>query len=107
MTNSKKKILIILTYVSFFITIPIIKNESRLIEKKIRSYKSEIFILEKSILEASLEFHYLSSSGVLTDNIKEYIGSKYNNLDLTQIFSSLEEFIFEQKKITKVLINER
>ena len=41
-----KKIIIILIYISFFITIPIIKNKSRLLEKKIQSYESGIFILE-------------------------------------------------------------
>ena len=36
---NKKKLIIILIYISFFITIPIIKNESRLIEKNIQNHK--------------------------------------------------------------------
>ena len=42
---NKKKLLIILIYISFFIAIPIIKNGSRLIEKKIETYESQIFSL--------------------------------------------------------------
>jgi len=53
-TYNKKKLIIILIYISFFITIPIIKNESRLIEKKIQSHESKIFLLEKNLLEAGL-----------------------------------------------------
>ena len=49
----KKKIIIILIYSSFFIAIPIIKNETRLIEKKIQSHESRIFTLEKNLLEDS------------------------------------------------------
>ena len=104
---NKKKIIIILTYVTFFIAIPIIKNESRLIEKKIQSYKSEIFFLEKNLLEASLEFQYLSSPEVLFNNAEKYLDQKYNNLDLSQIYLSTEDFIYEQKKITKLSVNEK
>ena len=53
---NKKKLIIILIYCSFFISIPIIKNESRLIEKKIQIHESEISSLEKNLLEASLEY---------------------------------------------------
>ena len=104
---NKKKLIIILIYISFFIAIPIIKNESRLIEKKIQSYKSEIFFLEKNLLEASLEFQYLSSPEVLFNNAEKYLDQKYNNLDLSQIYLNTEDFIYEQKKTTKLLANEK
>ena len=104
---NKKKLIIISIYISFFIAIPIIKNESRLIEKKIQSYKSEIFFLEKNLLEASLEFQYLSSPAVLFNNAEKYLDQKYNNLDLSQIYLSTEDFIHEQKKITKLSVNEK
>ena len=104
---SKKKLLIILIYVSFFIAIPIIKNESRLIEKKIQNYESEIFFLEKNLLEASLEFQYLTSPAVLSKKIEESSDQKYSNLTLSQIYSNMEDFISEQNKITKISINEK
>ena len=106
-TYNKKKLTIFLIYISFFITIPIIKNETRLIEKKIQNYENEIFFLKKNLLEANLEFQYLTSSEVLSSKIEENIGIKYNNLDLSQIYLNFEDFISEQKKLTKISINEK
>ncbi len=102
----KKKTIIILIYISFFISIPIIKNESRLIEKKIQNYESQIFILEKNLLEASLEFQYLSSPAVLSNKIKKNFDQKYYSLASSQIYLNIEDFILE-KKITSVLIDEK
>jgi len=104
---NKKKLLIILIYVSFFIAIPIIKNESRLIEKKIRNTKSEIFFIEKNLLEAGLEFQYLTSPAVLSSKIEKHLDQKYNNLDLSQIYLNIEDFISEQKKLSRILTYER
>ena len=103
---SKKKLIIILIYISFFIAIPIIKNESRLIEKKIQSHESKIFLLEKNLLEAGLEFQYLTSPAVLSSKIEKNLDQKYNNLDLSQIYLKIEDFISE-KKTTSILINEK
>jgi hypothetical protein len=104
---NKKKIIIILTYVTFFIAIPIIKNESRLIEKKIQNHESQIFILEKNLLEANLEFQYLSSPAVLSSNVEKNLDQKYNSLRFSQIYLNIEDFISEQKKKTNILINEK
>jgi predicted phage-related endonuclease len=104
---NKKKLLIILIYISFFIAIPIIKNGSRLIEKKIETYESQIFSLEKDLLEATLEYQYLTSPSSLSNKIEKHLGQKYSNLDLSQIYLSLDDFISEQKKITRILINEK
>jgi hypothetical protein len=104
---NKKKLIIILFYISFFIAIPIIKNESRLIEKKIQNHESQIFSLEKDLLEATLEFQYLTSPAVLSRKIEKHLDPKYSNLDLSQIYLNIEDFISEQKKITKNLTNEK
>ena len=104
---NKKKLIIVMIYIFFFIAIPIIKNESRLIEKKIQAHESEIFILENNLLEASLEFQYLTSPAVLFKKIEKNLDLKYNNLDLSQIYLSIEDFISEQKKTTRILINEK
>jgi hypothetical protein len=104
---NKKKLIIILIYISFFITIPIIKNESRLIEKKIQNYEKKIFILEKNLLEANLEFQYLSSPAVLSNKIEKNLDQKYNNLDFSQIYLNIKDFVSEQKKITSISKNEK
>jgi len=107
LTYNKKKLTIFLIYISFFIAIPIIKNETRLIEKKIKNHKNQIFFYEKNLLEANLEFQYLTSPEVLSRKIEENIDIKYNNLDLSQIYLNFEDFISDQKKLTKILINEK
>ena len=104
---NKKKLIIILIYISFFIAIPIIKNESRLIEKKILNYESQIFSVEKKLLESGLEFQYLSSPAILSSKIEKDLDQKYDNLDLSQIYLNIEDFISEQKKTTKISINEK
>jgi hypothetical protein len=104
---NKKKLIITLIYVSFFIAIPMIKNESRLIEKKIERHESEIFFLEKNLLEASLDLQYLTSPAILSSKIEKHLDQKYNNLNLSQIYLKIDDFISEQKKITSILINEK
>ena len=94
---NKKKLIIIFIYLFFFIAIPIVKNESRLIEKEIQNYESEIFILQKNLLEASLEFQYLSSPAVLSSKVNKNLRQKYNSLNLSQIYLNIEDFISEQK----------
>jgi|TARA_B100001093_G_scaffold24293_1_gene21497 hypothetical protein len=104
---NRKKLIILLIYVSFFIAIPIIKNETRLIEKKIQTHKTQIKVLETNFSEAYLEFQYLSSPEILKDKVNKNIDIDYKNLNLSQIYMNLDNFISEQKKITKILINEK
>ena len=104
---NKKKLITIFIYLSFFIAIPIVKNESRLIEKKIERHKSEIFFLEKNLLEASLDLQYLTSPAILSSKIEKNLDQKYNNLNLSQIYLKIDDFISEQKKITSISINEK
>ena len=105
--HNKKKIILVLIYISFFIFISVIKNESRLVEKKIQKHERKIFILEKNLLEANLEFQYLSSPAVLSSKVEKHLDQKYNNLDLSQIYLNIEDFTSEKKKTTKILINDK
>ena len=105
--HNKKKIILVLIYISFFIFISVIKNESRLVEKKIQKHERKIFILEKNLLEANLEFQYPSSPAVLSSKVEKHLDQKYNNLNLSQIYLNVEDFMSEQKKITSVSMNEK
>ena len=104
---NKKKLIILLTYISFFIAIPIIKNETRLIEKKIQNHKTEIRFLKKNLSEAYLEFQYLSSPEVLQNKVSRNLDINYINLNISQIYLNLDNFIKEKKKVTRILINEK
>jgi hypothetical protein len=103
----RNKLVIFLIYISFFIAIPIIKNETRLIEKKIQNYKTQIILLETNLSEAYLEFQYLTSPEVLEKKVSKNIDINLNNLNISQIYLNFDDFINEQKKITKNLINEK
>ena len=104
---NKKKLTILLIYASFFIAIPIIKNETRLIEKKIQNHKVQILLSEKNLSEAYLEFQYLSSPEILENKVSENIDTDYNNLSISQIYLNFDHFVDKQKKMTKILINEK
>jgi hypothetical protein len=103
----RNKLVIFLIYISFFIAIPIIKNETRLIEKKIQNHKTQIVLLETNLSEAYLEFQYLTSPEVLEKKVSKNIDINLNNLNISQIYLNFDDFINEQKKITKNLINEK
>jgi hypothetical protein len=98
---NKKKTIIILIYVSFFIAIPIIKNETRQIEKKIQSHKTQIKSLEKNLSEAYLEFQYLSSPEVIEQKVSRNLDINYNSLNFSQIYLNFDDFVKEQKKVAK------
>ena len=104
---NKKKLVIVLIYISFFIAIPIIKNETRLIEKKIYNHKTQITILETNLSEAYLEFQYLTSPQVLENKVSKNLDINYNNLNTSQIYLNIDDFINEQTKITKNLKHEK
>jgi len=103
----RKKLIICSIYTLFFIAIPLIKNETRLIEKSIQTHKSQLFFLDKNLLEANLEFQYLASPEVLTNKVIENIDIKYGNLKRSQIYLNFEDFVSEQKKPTKVSFDEK
>ena len=75
-------------------------------ETKIQNYESKIFTLEKNLLEANLEFQYLSSPSVLSSQIEKNLNQKYNSYHFSQIYLNIKNFVSEQKKITSILINE-
>ena len=102
----KKIIFFIAIYSVFFLSIPLIKNETRLIEKSVSFLESKISILEKNLIEAHLEFNYLTSAENLSKIINNNIDSQYKHLESSQIYLSLKDFEYEQEKITKINNNE-
>jgi len=98
---NKKKTIIFLIYASFFISIPIIKNESRLIEKKIKHHKNEILFLEKNLSVANLEFQYLTSPEILENKVSKNIDIDYNSLKSSQIYLNFDALLMCKKKLLK------
>ena len=98
----KKIIFFIAIYSVFFLSIPLIKNETRLIEKNVSLLENKISTLEKNLIEAQLEFNYLTSAENLSKIINNNLDSQYKHLDSSQIYLALKDFVNEQEKITKI-----
>jgi|TARA_B110000881_G_C18091439_1_gene278393 hypothetical protein len=104
---NRKKLIILLIYASFFITIPIIKNETRLFEKKIKNHKNQIVFLKNNLSEAYLEYQYLSSPEILEKKVIKNLDINYKNLNISQVYLNFDDFVNEQEKITKILPNDK
>ncbi len=107
-----KIIISISVFIIFLIITSVIKNETRVLEKKISSIKIVILKKEKNVNEAELDFYYLTSPNELEKKLdligfNDYQPIKYSNIyfnisDLTKIqnkFSNLNNL--NGKKIQK------
>ena len=79
----------------------IIKNKTRIIEKNIILYEKKIFNLEKELNESQLEFYYLTSPQILQEKISFLTSDKYQHLGISKIYLDYNNFISDQKKITR------
>ena len=110
---SKTKIIFSMSIIIIFLIITsTIKNETRIIEKKISNINSKILIKKKNINEAQLDFYYLTSPAEIEkkintlgfDNYKpiKYSSIFFNILDFTKIRkTNLNLDILNEKKIKK------
>ncbi len=79
----------------------IIKNNTRNIEKNIEKLNAEVSILKNELLNAEMDFIYLSSPDKLEKKILSLNRKKYSTYDFSRIFLSTEEFINFSSKQTK------
>ena len=98
----RTKIIISILIFSFLLFITsIVKNKTRVIEKNIISYEKKIFNLEKELYESQLDFYYLSSPQLLQKKLSFFTNDHYQNMDISNIYLDLDNFILDQKKITQ------
>ena len=100
MPNKKLTISILVFSLLLFCT-SIIKNKTRIIEKNIILYEKKIFNLEKELNESQLDFYYLTSPQILQEKISFLTSDKYQHLGISKIYLDYNNFISDQKKITK------
>ena len=100
MPNKKLTISILVFSLLLFCT-SIIKNKTRIIEKNITLYEKKIFNLEKELNESQLDFYYLTSPQILQEKISFLTSDKYQHLGISKIYLDYNNFISDQKKITK------
>lgn len=91
--------LLVFSFLLFFTSI--IKNKTRVIEKNIISYKKKISFLERELHESQLDYFYLSSPKILQEKISFLTNDKYQYMSISKIYLNYDNFIQDQKKITK------
>ena len=82
----------------------IIKNKTRLIEKKIFKLNKEISYKKKDLNETQLDFFYLSSPLQLSNKIKKLGLAEYQALDFSRIYLSMNDFKSSKNKISTLNI---
>ena len=100
MPNSKLVISISVFSFLLFCT-SIIKNKTRVIEKKIIYYEKIVSNLEKELFESQLDYHYLTSPKLLDEKISFLTSDQYQSMSFSKIYLDYNSFIQEQKKISK------
>ncbi len=100
MPNSKLIVSISVFSFLLFCT-SIIKNKTRVIEKKIIYYEKVVSNLEKELFESQLDYHYLTSPKLLDEKISFLTSEQYQSMSFSKIYLDYNSFIQEQKKISK------
>ena len=107
-----KFIISISVFITFLLVTSVIKNKTRITEKKISNLKKVIAAKEKNVNEAELDFYYLTSPKELEKKLnligfKDYRPIKYSNIylnisDLNKIQNKTSNLKnFNGKKIQK------
>ena len=98
----KTKILITTVILIFLIVTSIIKNQTRIIEKKIHKLHKLITLKEKDINESQLDFYFLSSPSVIDKKVIILGKNNYQPIKNSKIFLSFSDFTNIQKKISEL-----
>ncbi len=100
------KINFIISIVVFAILLSItstVKNETRVLEKKIFKLENKVSVLKKDVLETELEYAYLTSPKNITNKINLLSILEYFPMDTSRIFINFNEFLKQDKKISNLI----
>ena len=88
----------IIIFTTLLVVTSFIKNQTRVIEKKIYNLGKIIYVKEKDYKESQLDFFYLTSPLIVEQKIKHLDNTQYVPMDNSKIFLDLEAFIGLKKK---------
>jgi hypothetical protein len=105
----KTKLIISLSiFVIFLVVTSAIKNETRVIEKKISNLNAQIKIKKNDINETQLDFYYLTSPAEIEKKLNETDFNKYQPIKYSNIYFNVNNFIKINNKFTDLKkINEK
>ena len=104
---NKKYFILLLFIFSLFFVAPYIKNETRIIEKKINLLNDNIFILNKKLGVSKVEFYFLTSPKQIHANALRNLSNNLESYGIEQINISKEMFIETMNRNVKVKTNEK
>jgi hypothetical protein len=97
----KSKIIIsTIIFLILLITTSTIKNQTRILEKKLYRLSEKIVFKEKDINESQLDFYFLTSPSEVEKKIEKLGLNSYSPIKNSKIFLSLSSFTNIQKQIS-------
>tara|TARA_B100001094_G_C17677527_1_gene551802 strand:- start:257 stop:595 length:339 start_codon:yes stop_codon:yes gene_type:complete len=87
-------------FLAFLIITSVIKNQTRIIEKKLYKLNTKISLKEKDINESQLDFYFLTSPAEIEKKIELLDQNNYSPIENSKIFLSFSNFIDISKKIS-------
>ena len=89
-------------FILLLIITSVIKNKTRVIEKKISILNSKIFSKEKNLNEAQLDFFYLSSPSEIEKKIKTIGFIDYQPIKHSKIYFDIKDLTSIQSKTSNL-----
>jgi cell division protein FtsL len=89
-------------FLIFLITTSLIKNQTRILEKKINKLNKKITLKEKDINESQLDFYFLTSPAEIDKKFKTLEQNNYSPIKNSKIFLSLSNYTNLQKRISVI-----
>ena len=89
-------------FIVFLITTSAVKNETRILEKKITNLSNDILLKKKDINETQLDFYYLSSPKEVEKKLNIIGFNDYSPISNSKIFLNISDFTKINNKISNL-----
>ena len=87
-------------FLILLIATSIIKNQTRMIEKKLYKLNVKISLKQKDVNESQLDYYFLSSPAEIEKKVETIGQNNYSPIKNSKIFLSLSNFTDIKKKIS-------
>ena len=89
-------------FIIFLIITSAVKNETRILEKKITNLSNDILLKRKDINETQLDFYYLSSPKEVEKKLNIIGFNDYSPISNSKIFLNISDFTKINNKISNL-----
>ena len=89
-------------FITFLIITSAVKNETRILEKKISNLSNDILLIKKDINETQLDFYYLSSPKEVEKKLNIIGFNDYSPISNSKIFLNISDFTKTNNKISNL-----